>query len=145
MASPCWQGATFPGAVLPAAEDSSGMVRVAGVASLQQCVAACCDLLGYDLAWLFKGRCYALSCQQGASCRPQVRPGADSVLAFLQRVGGEPYGGQEGGPTELGWSQFNQSQEASPGGAEPESNRWSGGTRVVVGSAAAEETVSESL
>ncbi|XP_015259746.1 PREDICTED: dyslexia-associated protein KIAA0319 homolog isoform X3 [Cyprinodon variegatus] len=111
VASPCWQGATFPEAVVSPAVESSGIMRVPGVASLQQCVAACCDLPGYDLAWLFKGRCYVLNCQQGANCRPQVRPGADSVLAFLQRspqslllqslVRGEPYGGSWGSNRDL--------------------------------------------
>uniref|UniRef100_A0A087YA75 KIAA0319 n=1 Tax=Poecilia formosa TaxID=48698 RepID=A0A087YA75_POEFO len=85
VAPPCWQGATFPEAVVSPAADSSGIVRVPAAASLQRCVAACCDLPDCDLAWRFKGRCYVLSCQQGADCRPQVRPGADSVLAFLQR------------------------------------------------------------
>lgn len=85
VAPPCWQGATFPEAVVSPAADSSGIVRVPAAASLQQCVAACCDLAACHLAWRFKGRCYVLSCQQGADCRPRVRPGADSVLAFLQR------------------------------------------------------------
>nr|XP_054596668.1 dyslexia-associated protein KIAA0319 homolog isoform X1 [Nothobranchius furzeri] len=105
MAPPCWQGATFPEAVVSPAVESSGIIHVAGVTSLPQCVAACCDLPGYDLAWVFKGRCYILSCQQEANCQPQVRPGSDSVLAFLQRssspqtlllqslVRGEEYGG----------------------------------------------------
>ncbi|KAK5607350.1 hypothetical protein CRENBAI_026398 [Crenichthys baileyi] len=112
VASPCWQGATFPEAVVSPAVESSGIMRVPGVASLQQCVAACCDLPGYDLAWLFKGRCYILSCQQAANCQPQVRPGADSVLAFLQRaspqslllqslVRGEPYGRPWGSDRDL--------------------------------------------
>lgn len=68
------------------AVDSSGILRVPGVASLPQCVAACCDLPGYDLAWLFEGRCYVLSCQQRENCRPRERPGADSFLAFLRRA-----------------------------------------------------------
>lgn len=66
--------------------ESSGIVQLPGVASLSQCVAACCDLPGYDLAWLFQGRCYVLSCQQVDNCRPRERPGSDSVLAFLQRA-----------------------------------------------------------
>lgn len=83
----------------------SGILRVPGAMSLPACVAACCDLPGYDLAWLFEGRCYILSCHQGASCHPRERAGADSVLVFLRRasqqtlilqslVRGEPYGGR---------------------------------------------------
>lgn len=65
---------------------SSSMVRLPGVASLARCVAAGCDLPGYDLVWLFQGSCYVLSCQQGEDCRPRRRPAAHSTLAFLQRA-----------------------------------------------------------
>ncbi|XP_059194804.1 dyslexia-associated protein KIAA0319 [Centropristis striata] len=109
VASQCWQGPSFSEAVVSPAVDSSGILRVPGVASLPQCVAACCDLPGYDLAWLFEGRCYVLSCQQRENCRPLERPGADSFLAFLRRaspqtlvlqslVRGEPYGAGRWGP-----------------------------------------------
>ncbi|KAF1388516.1 hypothetical protein PFLUV_G00091080 [Perca fluviatilis] len=102
VASQCWQGATFSEAVVSPAVESSGILRVPGVSSLPQCVAACCDLPGYDLAWMFEGRCYILSCQQRESCQPRKRPGAESFLAFLRRespqtlvlqslVRGEPY------------------------------------------------------
>lgn len=89
MASQCWQGATFSAAVVSPDVESSGIVRVPGVMTLAQCLAACCDLRGYDLAWLFEGHCYILSCQQRANCRPQERPGADSVLVFLRRTSPE--------------------------------------------------------
>ncbi|KAM8826800.1 dyslexia-associated protein KIAA0319 isoform 3-T4 [Synchiropus picturatus] len=103
VASQCWQGATFSEAVVSPAVASGGILRVPGVSSLPQCVAACCDLPGYDLAWLFEGHCYILRCQQVETCRPHQRPGADSVLVFLRRaspktlmleslVHGEPYG-----------------------------------------------------
>lgn len=112
VASPCWQGATFSAAVVSPDVESSGIVRVPGAASLAQCVAACCDLRGYDLAWLFQGRCYVLSCEQRANCRPQERPGADSVLVFLRRtppqtlilqslVRGEPYEGRWRPPSQI--------------------------------------------
>lgn len=102
------------------AVESSGILRVPGVASLPQCVAACCDLPGYDLAWLFEGRCYILNCQQRENCQPRERPGADSVLAFLRRaspqtlvlqslVRGEPYGSR--------WGPISRSSEA-PGDLE---------------------------
>lgn len=100
--------------------DSSGIVRVPGAVSLPQCVAACCDLPGYDLAWLFEGRCYVLSCQQRANCHPRERAGADSVLVFVRRaapqtlmlqslVRAEPYGG--------GWRPSPQDLE-DPGNLE---------------------------
>ncbi|KAF3692445.1 Dyslexia-associated protein KIAA0319 Precursor [Channa argus] len=120
VASQCWQGATFSEAVVSPAVESSGILRVPGVTSLPQCVAACCDLPGYDLAWLFEGRCYILSCQQRENCRPRERPGADSFLAFLRRpspqtlvlqslVRGAPYNGH--------WRPLSMSSEA-PGDLE---------------------------
>lgn len=120
VASQCWQGATFPGMVVSPDVESSGILRVPGVVSLPQCVAASCDLPGYDLAWLFEGRCYVLTCQQRENCQPRQRPGADSILAFLRRaspqalmlqslVRGEQYGGRwrplsrsSGAPENLG-------------------------------------------
>lgn len=93
VASPCRQGAPFSPAVVSPDVESSGVVQVPGVMSLAQCVAACCDLPGYDLAWLFEGRCYILSCQQRANCRPRERPGADS-LVLQSLVRGEPFGGR---------------------------------------------------
>lgn len=120
MASQCWQGATFSEAVVSPEVESSGIMRVPGVSLLPQCVAACCDLPGYDLAWLFEGRCYILNCQKRENCRPRERPGADSVLAFLRRaspqtlvlqslVRGEPYSGR--------WRPLSRSSEA-PGDLE---------------------------
>ncbi|XP_063341231.1 dyslexia-associated protein KIAA0319 [Pelmatolapia mariae] len=120
VASQCWQGATFSEAVVSPVVESSGILRVPGVSSLPQCVAACCDLPGYDLAWLFEGRCYVLSCQQRENCQPRQTPGADSFLAFLRRpspqtlvlqslVRGEPYGGR--------WRPLSRSSEA-PGDLE---------------------------
>lgn len=85
MASGCWQGATFSEAVVSPASEGSGILRVPGVASLPQCVAACCELTGYELAWLFEGRCYVLRCPRAEACAPRERPGAESRLAFLRR------------------------------------------------------------
>ncbi|XP_047453889.1 dyslexia-associated protein KIAA0319 homolog [Mugil cephalus] len=84
VASPCWQGASFSEAVVSPAVEGGGVLRVPGVASMRGCVAACCDLPGCDLAWLFRGSCYILSCQQREHCRPRQSPGADSFLAFLR-------------------------------------------------------------
>lgn len=86
VAPPCRQGATFPGMVVSLEVGSSRMVRLPGVASLVQCVAAGCDLPAYDLVWLFQGSCYVLNCQQGESCLLRHQPSAHSTLAFLQRA-----------------------------------------------------------
>ncbi|KAK5891672.1 hypothetical protein CesoFtcFv8_012128 [Champsocephalus esox] len=144
VASGCWQGATFSEAVVSPASEGSGILRVPGVASLPQCVAACCELTGYELAWLFEGRCYVLRCPRAEACAPRERPGAESRLAFLRRetpqslvlqslVRGEPYGGDlealkdlalfpdleypEGSQEERG-ARFNQSEagDAPEGG-----------------------------
>lgn len=87
LQSRCWQGPSFPSSVLPPAVvgQVGGMVRVSGVPSLSRCVEAACDVPWGDVAWFFQGRCYVVSCQQRAQCRPQRRPGAQSHLAFIQR------------------------------------------------------------
>ncbi|XP_063736118.1 dyslexia-associated protein KIAA0319 homolog [Eleginops maclovinus] len=103
VASRCWQGVTFSEAVVSPASEGSRILRVPGVATLPQCVAACCELPGYELAWLFEGHCYVLRCPRTEACAPRERPGTDSSLAFLRRappqslvlqslVRGEPYG-----------------------------------------------------
>ncbi|CAL8248822.1 unnamed protein product [Lota lota] len=120
VTSQCHQGATFSEAVLSPALSSSSILWVPGVTSLARCLVSCCDLPRCDLAWLFQGRCYILICQQGETCRPQDRPGADSYLAFVRRgppqtlvlgslVRGEPYGGR--------WRSSSEVSEA-PGDVE---------------------------
>ncbi|KAK3571450.1 hypothetical protein QTP86_012078 [Hemibagrus guttatus] len=102
LAVQCWQGPTYSETVVSPELRSSSILRVPKVLTLAQCVGACCDLPGCDLAWVFDRRCYILSCQQKENCQPKKRPGADSRLAFLQRrrpqtlvlqslVQGEPY------------------------------------------------------
>ncbi|KAJ0000624.1 hypothetical protein NQD34_012466 [Periophthalmus magnuspinnatus] len=87
LQSQCWQGPLFSSSVLPlvSRERSGGLVHVSSAPSLPQCVEAACELVWADVAWLFQGRCYVLSCQQRAQCRPQRRLGTQSYLAFLQR------------------------------------------------------------
>ncbi|XP_072317656.1 dyslexia-associated protein KIAA0319-like [Eucyclogobius newberryi] len=87
LASRCWQASSFPSSVLPplALGHSGAILRVPGAPSLPRCVDAACNLPGADVAWLFRGRCYVVSCQQRAQCRPQRRPGAQSHLVFIQR------------------------------------------------------------
>ncbi|XP_068567689.1 dyslexia-associated protein KIAA0319 isoform X2 [Cebidichthys violaceus] len=86
VASQCWQGAIFSEAVVSPVVQTGRVLRVPGVASLAQCVAAGCDLPDYDLVWMLEGRCYILSCRQRRDCRPRQKPGTDSVLVFLRRA-----------------------------------------------------------
>ncbi|KAM8870029.1 dyslexia-associated protein KIAA0319 isoform 2-T4 [Spinachia spinachia] len=119
VTSRCLQGATFSKALVSPPIRTGGVLRVPGMASLQQCVAACCDLPGYNLAWMLEGRCYVLSCQ-GDECRPQHRPGADSFLAFLQRTSPNTLGLQSllrGGPYTGRLMALSQSSKA-PGDLE---------------------------
>ncbi|XP_073728419.1 dyslexia-associated protein KIAA0319 isoform X1 [Misgurnus anguillicaudatus] len=81
----CWQAATYSESVVSPELRSSSILRVPEVSSLAQCAGACCDLSGCDLAWFFERRCYVLSCHRKENCQPKQRPGADSLLAFLQR------------------------------------------------------------
>ncbi|KAF4087926.1 hypothetical protein AMELA_G00077080 [Ameiurus melas] len=102
LAGQCWQGPTYSEMVVSPELRSSSILRVPEVLTLAQCVGACCDLPGCNLAWFFKRHCYILSCQQKENCQPKKRPGTDSRLSFLQRrrpqtlvlqslVRGEPY------------------------------------------------------
>ncbi|XP_046702970.1 dyslexia-associated protein KIAA0319 isoform X2 [Silurus meridionalis] len=102
LSGQCWQGPTYSETVVSPELRSSSILRVPEVLTLAQCVGACCDLPGCDLAWLFERRCYILSCQEKENCQPKKRPGTDSRLTFLQRrrpqtlvlqslVRGEPY------------------------------------------------------
>lgn len=102
LAGQCWQGPTYSEMVVSPELRSSSILRVPEVLTLAQCVGACCDLPGCDLAWFFKRHCYILSCQQKENCQPKKMPGTDSRLSFLQRrrpqtlvlqslVRGEPY------------------------------------------------------
>lgn len=105
LAGQCWQGPTYSETVVSPELRGSSILRVPEVLTLAQCIGACCDLPGCDLAWFFERRCYILSCQQKENCQPKKRPGTDSRLAFLQRrrpqtlvlqslVRGEPYSNQ---------------------------------------------------
>ncbi|KAF5905715.1 dyslexia-associated protein, partial [Clarias magur] len=102
LAGQCWQGPTYSETVVSPDLRSSSILRVPEVLTLAQCIGACCDLSGCDLAWFFERRCYILSCQQKENCQAKKRPGTDSWLTFLQRrrpqtlvlqslVRGEPY------------------------------------------------------
>lgn len=85
LAGQCWQGPTYTETVVSPELRSSSILRVPEVLTLAQCVGACCDLPGCDLAWFFDRQCYILSCQQKENCQPKKRPGTDSWLAFLHR------------------------------------------------------------
>ncbi|KAK7886736.1 hypothetical protein WMY93_026357 [Mugilogobius chulae] len=89
LSSRCWPSSSLSSSVLLPLSlgPSSQMLRVPGVSSLSRCVDAACDSPFADVAWLFQGRCYVLSCQQRALCRPQRRPGAQSHVTFIQRSG----------------------------------------------------------
>ncbi|RXM96527.1 Dyslexia-associated protein KIAA0319 [Acipenser ruthenus] len=50
------------------------------------CTAACCNLPGCDLAWLFENHCYIVNCQHKDSCEPKKRTSVDSYLTFVQRA-----------------------------------------------------------
>ncbi|KAM9488878.1 dyslexia-associated protein KIAA0319 isoform 2-T2 [Clarias gariepinus] len=102
LAGQCWQGPTYSETVVSPDLRSSSILRVPEVLTLAQCIGACCDLSGCDLAWFFERRCYILSCEQKENCQAKKRPGTDSWLTFLQRrrpqtlvlqslVRGEPY------------------------------------------------------
>ncbi|CAL9706347.1 unnamed protein product [Knipowitschia caucasica] len=112
----CSSGPSFPSSVLPpVALGRPALLRVPSASSVMRCVDAACALPWADVAWLFEGSCYVLSCHQRELCEPQRRPGAQSQLVFLQRERGSQQGR---GPALLPPQFWDQFQSSEPGDLE---------------------------
>ncbi|XP_041104007.1 dyslexia-associated protein KIAA0319 [Polyodon spathula] len=85
----CREGATFPDAIISPNLKTTQILRVPHALSVLDCTAACCNLPGCDLAWLFENHCYIVNCQQKDSCEPKKRTSVDSYLTFVQRTSPE--------------------------------------------------------
>lgn len=82
----CREGATFPDAIISPNLKTTQILRVPHALSMLDCTAACCNLPGCDLAWLFENHCYIVNCQHKDSCEPKKRTSVDSYLTFVQRA-----------------------------------------------------------
>ncbi|XP_051655453.1 dyslexia-associated protein KIAA0319 homolog isoform X3 [Manacus candei] len=60
-------------------------MRVPHAMSVSDCIAACCDLSGCDLSWMFEQRCYIVNCQHEENCKPKKIETVKSYLTFVLR------------------------------------------------------------
>ncbi|CAM9243322.1 unnamed protein product [Bubo scandiacus] len=86
----CREGATYPGAVISPNLETTKIMRVPHAMSVSDCIAACCDLSGCDLSWMFEQRCYIVNCQHKENCEPKKIETVKSYLTFVLRPSQRP-------------------------------------------------------
>ncbi|KAM6125981.1 LOW QUALITY PROTEIN: dyslexia-associated protein KIAA0319 homolog [Pterocles gutturalis] len=84
----CREGATYSGAVVSPNLETAKIMRVPRAMSVSDCIAACCDLSGCDLSWMFEQRCYIVNCQH-KGCEPK-KIESESYLTFVLRPSQRP-------------------------------------------------------
>ncbi|XP_068787771.1 dyslexia-associated protein KIAA0319 homolog isoform X3 [Struthio camelus] len=86
----CREGATYSGAVISPNLETTKIMRVPHAMSVSDCVAACCDLSGCDLSWMFERRCYIVNCRRKENCEPKKIETVKSYLTFVLRPSQRP-------------------------------------------------------
>ncbi|NWY61488.1 K0319 protein, partial [Chionis minor] len=86
----CREGATYSGAVISPNLETTKIMRVPHAISVSDCIAACCDLSGCDLSWMFERRCYIVNCQHKKNCEPKKIETVKSYLTFVLRPSQRP-------------------------------------------------------
>ncbi|NXG72850.1 K0319 protein, partial [Baryphthengus martii] len=86
----CREGATYSGAVISPNLETTKILRVPHAVSVPDCIAACCDLSGCDLSWMFERRCYIVNCQHKENCEPKKVETVKSYLTFVLRPSQRP-------------------------------------------------------
>ncbi|NXU43136.1 K0319 protein, partial [Drymodes brunneopygia] len=86
----CREGATYSGAVISPNLETTKIMRVPHALSVSDCIAACCDLSGCDLSWMFERRCYIVNCQHKDNCEPKKIETVKSYLTFVLRPSQRP-------------------------------------------------------
>ncbi|NXH51330.1 K0319 protein, partial [Rhabdornis inornatus] len=86
----CREGATYSGAVISPNLETTKIMRVPHALSVSDCIAACCDLSGCDLSWMFERRCYIVNCQHKDNCEPKKIESVKSYLTFVLRPSQRP-------------------------------------------------------
>nr|XP_008162683.1 dyslexia-associated protein KIAA0319 homolog isoform X2 [Chrysemys picta bellii] len=86
----CTEGATYSDAVISPNLDTTKIMRVPHAMSMSDCTAACCDLSGCDLSWMFERRCYIVNCQHKENCEPKKIETVKSYLTFVLRPSQRP-------------------------------------------------------
>ncbi|NXN82507.1 K0319 protein, partial [Bombycilla garrulus] len=86
----CREGAMYSGAVISPNLETTKIMRVPHALSVSECIAACCDLSGCDLSWMFERRCYIVNCQHKDNCEPKKIETVKSYLTFVLRPSQRP-------------------------------------------------------
>ncbi|NWR33244.1 K0319 protein, partial [Tachuris rubrigastra] len=86
----CREAATYSGAVISPNLETTKIMRVPHAMSVSDCIAACCDLSGCDLSWMFEQRCYIVNCQHEENCKPKKIETVKSYLTFVLRPSQRP-------------------------------------------------------
>uniref|UniRef100_A0A8C3TVC7 KIAA0319 n=1 Tax=Catharus ustulatus TaxID=91951 RepID=A0A8C3TVC7_CATUS len=86
----CREGATYSGAVISPNLETTKIMRVPHALSVSDCIAACCDLSGCDLSWMFERRCYIVNCQHKDNCEPKKIETVKSYITFVLRPSQRP-------------------------------------------------------
>ncbi|OXB54445.1 hypothetical protein ASZ78_003580 [Callipepla squamata] len=86
----CREGATYSSAVISPNLETTKIIRVPHAASVSECIAACCELSGCDLSWMFERRCYIVKCQHKENCEPKTIETVKSYLTFVLRPSQRP-------------------------------------------------------
>ncbi|NWY64495.1 K0319 protein, partial [Erithacus rubecula] len=86
----CREGATYSGAVISPNLETTKIMRVPHALSVPECIAACCDLSGCDLSWMFERRCYIVNCQHKDNCEPKKIETVKSYITFVLRPSQRP-------------------------------------------------------
>lgn len=81
----CSETARYSDAIVSPNMKTSKILRVPLADSMSECTSACCDFPDCDLAWMFQGRCYILSCQRAEECEPKNTSAMESHLTFVRR------------------------------------------------------------
>ncbi|NWH66779.1 K0319 protein, partial [Geococcyx californianus] len=86
----CREGPTYSDAVISPSLETTKIMRVPHAISVSDCIAACCDLSGCDLSWMFEQRCYIVNCQHKENCEPKKIETVKSYLTFVLRPSQRP-------------------------------------------------------
>ncbi|KAM9228041.1 dyslexia-associated protein KIAA0319 homolog isoform 2-T2 [Leptosomus discolor] len=86
----CREGAMYSGAVISPNLETAKIMRVPHAMSVSDCIAACCDLSGCDLSWMFERHCYVVNCQHKENCEPKKIESVNSYLTFVLRPSQRP-------------------------------------------------------
>ncbi|XP_072365817.1 dyslexia-associated protein KIAA0319-like [Scyliorhinus torazame] len=82
----CSETAQYSDAIVSPNLKTTKILRVPPAVSMSECISACCEFSGCDLAWMFEGHCYIINCQNRIECEPKKTNAVESYLTFVQRT-----------------------------------------------------------